>query len=881
MVVERGQTVTRPTTREASYWQALQIYPDAIAHPEAKERFEGKAVKLLADLRIGNLTYICEELGVVLVDGDELPQGIASRLIQSESSRLLIYLAEFLRTRVTSVVEHFDSRFPESVARKIQARIDDKAGGHGETLKPFTKLLAIYLWNSTELESIHYRFAWRRNSTLIEYDIPGSLPERPSQRLEGSIGDLITGLNAIKPGESFVTFGTNELQTGLHVFVLHRNYPTAVRPDYRNRFRFQHDSSRIVFGLDTERSALVIKVANQAISKAISSWVRETLSVDLVSAGGSIYSNYDSRSVARNFMGSYDESHGVDLIAIEFKYSSLPGGSPITISAAEYSRGIRDELGWLHEQGVLKLTSLADLKSLTVRYGDVATQILVDVERGGAVLMRPNDAGLAEDHIAGLKRAFERTFLVPLGQRIDPTMMVMGATEIYHYLLSGVEEQQVRSYQREHFFRLVDKKLLRAVDVKIGRCMKLDCINNLLQLTDPAIVECPACQSSIKWEERRRYVHDQKEISVTAKTILQKAMKWKLSTNVKRFEGYPFYKLSAPASPNKMIYVFLNDRLTSVKTETFQRTMFPILVIHPTGDQRAPTIDVGGIAHVSFPYALAALDDTSSWLLFCNALRRSVQSLLKMEHERVCTSSRVSRELLVGKPPEYDDRKFEADVYNILRCLFPYSIRWGGANKPDGFCSLIHFENNDLSHPLKFNMSYDAKFSERSYQFGIAEYRQMFDYINSLGQSQWLKTEGNRYDGHMIISNSINESSMKNAADFLWSSHRLAKDRPNFLLVFVLEGFLVKLWDLVHENSTEISKRWLIFPEKVVAAIRDKNSDGFSLLDDDAAASIVKDLLRQPPIENPINHEFLLNDLSHLISKRSRIRKGRKRASPN
>jgi hypothetical protein len=80
----------------------------------------------------------------------------------------------------------------------------------------------------------------------------------------------------------------------------------------------------------------------------------------------------------------------------------------------------------------------------------------------------------------------------------------------------------------------------------------------------------------------------------------------------------------------------------------------------------------------------------------------------------------------------------------------------------------------------------------------------------------------------------------------------------------------------VHDNSAEISKRWLIFPKKVTDIIADKKIDGYSLLEEEVAQALVEDILRQPPIENPINHEFLLNDLTHLIARRATVRKGRR-----
>jgi hypothetical protein len=98
-------------------------------------------------------------------------------------------------------------------------------------------------------------------------------------------------------------------------------------------------------------------------------------------------------------------------------------------------------------------------------------------EKGGAIQFKMNDVGLEEKHKASLKKAFHDTFQVPLEQQIDPTVMVMGSTEIYHFLLSGVDDDQVRSYQREHLVKLLDNEVLKEITVKTGNCSNPVCVN--------------------------------------------------------------------------------------------------------------------------------------------------------------------------------------------------------------------------------------------------------------------------------------------------------------------------------------------------------------------------------------------------------------------
>ncbi len=830
---------------------------------------------------MSNLRYLCDRLKISYEESEDLPQPLAWRLMQSHHAKPLTYLAAYLRRRTLHVIEFFEKQFPDSLSQKILADINDKAGSGRNTVKPFTKLVCIYLTDPKYLELIHYNYAWRKTPTTAEFDLGGGLAPGAIDLLVQSIDSLLKSLGEINKGVTFSFFGRKSLHSGFDVFVAHRNYQAAVKPDHRNKFRLQHDYSQIVFGLSGDRSQLIVKVGNKAITEAISNWVRRTLEIELTLSGGRLFKDYDGDLVARCFLGEYDQQSLIDLVAIEFRHSSLPGGSPMSIRATEFNRSIREELQVLRERHVLRISSLAEIQSVTVRHEGIECMIECQIEKGGAVNFHLIDTNLDEDHAESVKAAFLEAFHVPVGQSINPTMMVMGTTEIYHHLLSGVDEDQVRPYQRPHLHRLVQLGLLQPVITNVGKCSDPNCIGKSQPVIDESVTDCRYCQSPLRREDHTKYKLNAKPIVRIARKILGESAGLTLSSDTHKFESHDVHRLASKSKPNEFIHVFVNERLSSEKIEVFKRAMFPIMVIHPTGQQKAPVIDSDGIAHIGFPYALTAREDAVTKKEFKKLTRGVVRRLRQMEQEQILRTSRVSRDSLCHKTDGYNDRMFESDIYNVMRRVFPHSIKLGGKNKPDGFSSLIFFETSDLRTPTKVNLSYDAKYSKGSYDFGIGEHRQMHEYIKSFDRSKVLQRDYNKYDGHMIIFTDITESAMQGASDYLSNLDRLAKTHPGFILVFMHESFLTHIWDLIHDNSAEIQKRWLSVSQIVFERIKTLNRGGYALLDQDTASSVIEAVLLEEPIEKPVNPEALVRDLEDHVTQRTNRQAPREIAASN
>lgn len=575
-------------------------------------------------------------------------------------------------------------------------------------------------------------------------------------------------------------------------------------------------------------------------------------------------------------MGGYDEAYGIDIIAIGFRQCLGPNHSPIGVQSTEFSRSVREDLKFLREAGVIRLRSLAEISSISLRFGNQEVTVDGVLESGGSVRFKLKDTGLTEDTVVALREAFASTFLVPLDQSIDPTILSMGPSEIYQYILSGVARDDVQDYQRPWLGKLLERGLVEEVEVKIGKCTDVACSSHSIAIKDKAITECPTCQGKLTWQVNARYQDNRKKLLSETKSILQNATGWKFNPAPYKFESHSFYRLSPKEEPNRTICVFVNDRLNPGKVETFQRAMFPILVVHPQGNQRLPVIDGTGIAHIGLPYAIAASDERLDKKEFRDSCKEITKRLLRMEQERVLRTSRHSHQLLLQKSMGYNDRNYEADIYNILRSLFSFTVKWGGPNLPDGFGSLVYFPTNELAKPANFNWSYDAKFSDTTYEFAKKEFRQMYDYVLTLNQPKRLKTLGNSYDGHAIITNSMDESAMASAASYLWTEHRLGKERADFLLMFIRDRFLSRLWELVRENEGEFQKRSSYLPEFFVTLAKNRVADGYCLLEGGQAEELAESILTQDPIQHPLDAHKVKSDLRQVLKATSTPGKRRK-----
>ncbi len=180
------------------FWRRLQVFPEPITRPPTKGEYEKKALAQLEKLGRANLLYLSELAGVEFQIDTDSPQRLAQRLFDSDARKELIYLATFLRPRVTALVEFFDDNSAKLRGGAMQTDIEHLSRGVTETPKPLTKLITIFRANPASLESIHYRYAWRRLPTLFEFETSSALQPDSAKTLQTAINTLVISLNKLR-----------------------------------------------------------------------------------------------------------------------------------------------------------------------------------------------------------------------------------------------------------------------------------------------------------------------------------------------------------------------------------------------------------------------------------------------------------------------------------------------------------------------------------------------------------------------------------------------------------------------------------------------------------------------------------------------------------
>jgi len=196
-------------------------------------------------------------------------------------------------------------------------------------------------------------------------------------------------------------------------------------------------------------------------------------------------------------------------------------------------------------------------------------------------------------------------------------------------------------------------------------------------------------------------------------------------------------------------------------------------------------------------------------------------------------------------------------------------MKWGGRFRPDGFCSLVYSKTNKLNDLDKWNWSYDSKYSERhgGYKFDAGEHRKLFDYVKALSEQKELQVQRHQLDAHVIISNSLKPDKMKGATKFLRCEHRLGrKDLGGFKLVFMMELFLLALYDRVRLKEIEFTKRWGYLSQRLAWHMQQENKDGYVLLGKKEANDLADWVIAKPPVEDPVGIRHLQDSLDDMMS---------------
>jgi hypothetical protein len=857
--------------RPVSFWEKVSVFPDDVDNRLAEYRHQ--AGTALTECGRGNLALLCQTMSLAF-DAEAIVSDFVARLLGLPQTKELIHLAEFARGKDKAIGEEYELALNEGTRTGHSDDLDSLSHGSGEKLKVLTKLVLLYLNNPDAVESVFFRHWWRRLRTVASFVAEETLPSTAAATILAEASKLVNYLKPDTGSRELRFFGQVRLRGGPNVFMLHREYKPSTKPDYRDNFKTLHSFGAIVFGLNLDSGVLEVKSVGSRVIDSLRAWLSSKLGVKFKRRHGSPFSKYDPETCQKLLLGAYDESKGLKIIGIRIHRTNAPDHPPITLESPFAGPSLKEALGHLYSKELLRLRSLGDIDWIKFRFESpdktqhFECQVEATVLVGGAVEISLDDSGIREDHRDCFAQAFQATFQLPLYRPIDPKPVGLGKAAIYRALLDTDLKRDVHAYQQECLSDLVKLGITSEQIERIRQCRTPICESRGVPVHDQGIERCPRCRQELKLGGVRKLIHDESRMFTLGGGILQKATGWTFGRQPIQFEKNSFYPLRNPQRPEEMVCVFFHKRVNQAKIELFDRSAFPVLVVHTSGEYEYAHLDIAGVAHLGFAYAIAADNDRASFASFKQDCERALRDLRERTQARTVRAAHQSRTTLKKLPEGYGGTAYESDIFNLLHGIFPYVMKWGGKNSPDGFCSLLFYEENDLSKVTKFNWSYDTKFSESDdgYDFGMAEKRQMFDYVTALFKQKRLQTQGDRLDAHVIISNNLDSGKMKDAAQVLRRKHRLGQKHPNLKLVLMMEGFITTLHDKVHSKSGDFRRRWPYLSERLAHLLQQENDDGYVHLTGQEAEELVAWVLKQKEIEEPVDQQELRETLKETMS---------------
>lgn len=238
--------------------------------------------------------------------------------------------------------------------------------------------------------------------------------------------------------------------------------------------------------------------------------------------------------------------------------------------------------------------------------------------------------------------------------------------------------------------------------------------------------------------------------------------------------------------------------------------------------------------------------------LFATAVAQSRRRMIKRVRDRVDGAeerlqdlNRVTSELDQYENPheeldDYDYDDLEKHVFYVFKFMFRFTERLGreGKKEPDG-CLLIPLGGGE-----HYVAGYDAKlsFREEGYDIDASEKNKAGWYISVLNQNDLIRNlkEDGAIDGHIFVSNNLNENQFKYIADAVAEWIETNEQAMNHSPVIFLEtDALMDLYDLMRQNFEHIFEENEVhtaFRENFVAELM--TDENYRVFDQESVATV-------------------------------------------
>lgn len=838
----------------AAQWKRILVSPEIIASQEDGKNHRNRARDFFVNkLNKKNQLYVASILGVEATEANKNP---ITSVFRSEYGKDLINLCTFARQTgiLAAASSQYETYFSQAQRRSHRADLSNGS----LTLQPLAKLVHLVLEESSLLENVFLVQKWRSRATQESFVANRELPSEVAEAMSAAEAELSEAFSKSGTEVTSRLFLQREIEPGHFVFLFQRETSATQQADYRKGLQVHFGFGWVLFSIDLNRKRVAFKGGGQECSSAVRRWLESHVE-DLVLApeGFAPFTGVDFGKTSNLLLGGYEKDSEVDILELRLERCNRRSYSPISVGPPLFGGSIREDLAFLRETNGIALFSLFDLSRIKVRYRDNEIQVNASETTGGTFQLRANDANISEQVLAEFYDAFEQTFGLPLGVRIDPRITADGHASAIAFLLDSTLRRNVPVHLEGDLEELIELSILSVKEVRTLKCPESKCD---LDIITSSVDECPRCHSKLV-----RYRHDEIErnqdgIYRYLQRLLKKNTRWKLLKGLESEQKLgEVYRLE-PELPNDIPFAVLvapqSDSYLLRRCEKFHR---PVVVVHTHGHSGFPYMDTLGMVHFHLSDLIAFSRSPEPQAEFFERFNELLRASQNRTEEILLRAAAVGERNLDSQPPSYNDQDFERDVFSIFRRLFTGTEKWGGGNKADGFISIPYTKSGELRTIQQYNFSYDAKLTSKTksgYDLNKSEKRKAFEYVLALQHQPLLQTSGNCLNAHVFVSNFITEDALRGVAEHFTKSHNQDSLAYPIDLLVIRTDFLAELHEAFAKQRSQFEARAL-FVGRFISEFFGNAAKSNPILHRDDAKKLTAAILEAPAYAKPVDGQAL------------------------
>lgn len=737
--------------------------------------------------------------------------------IDLDKKREILILQDFKNRRRSAINKYYKYKFESETEQfnsstlvKLKHLIDN-------SLQTMIDIYTLYSWdikNTGDLYTFEKKIS-KKEALKI-----------PNEYKETLVDALFAGVD-----RKYKVFSYLNINSKI-IVILYKQINDATRPDFDKALR-NKEVVPLLFCIDVDEKTIEIKGASEKEKGRLIKYFKENFNgchPTLVKT--EIFNDYSPEDVIIAFTKgiSPNKAELNDFIVnkITFRESPISNSPKVTLELE--NEDIWPSVIYAHINNCINLKSLKDIESLTIKSKGKSRSIRSIILESGNVLFTMNDSRLDEETKQNIVKNFNLKFGIPLNQEIINSKFEAGKADKVDYIMGIKKEDNLDSDALEVLQELKENLI---IDPIVKRNFYCSICNLEREITEEIDLNngCPECENpALKIKNINEYSLNLQSIKSFIRKSLKKLDSWDISKGESNLvlgenELYSFFNLKHKEQ-DETLQVLITDQ------------SIPLSIINRLKTMMTPTIIIliGQLEKFSHSYNSDCLHSITFGNIYVReeqmfpSLYSKVISNLKQRFKsyvhNAASIAATSLSSIVESPSlisskKYTNKKFEDDIYAILKDLFPNSIKWGkeasGKALPEGIFAITHFQRGATENEIKRVFSYDCKLNEdnKGYNLTKSEQRKATEYVNKLNDNDIIKNFSDKKEltGHIFISNKFKEAQFTTMQEHFYEN---LGENSNARPVFITLDVLLKIHKLYRDNYVHLSNSRNIFSKYLI-----------------------------------------------------------------